>query len=198
MHKSCSKCGQTKPSPEGFYKDATRKDGLTLWCKECCRAAYVNSAPSISAKKAAAYKNDPTAAKSRAAKRRALKREDIKDHKRQQFASLSIDRKHARFEALRQWKAANPAKVLANTRRRQTRKMQACPAWLTEPQRRAILEFYKAAENLYKTFGVKFHVDHIVPLRGGTVCGLHVPWNLQLLSAVDNIKKRNSLWPDKP
>jgi 5-methylcytosine-specific restriction endonuclease McrA len=61
----------------------------------------------------------------------------------------------------------------------------AAPKWLTDEHRKKIQWFYSEARRLGLT------VDHIWPLRGKNSCGLHVPWNLQLLSSVDNDKKGN-------
>ena len=63
---------------------------------------------------------------------------------------------------------------------------QRTPKLLSLDDRRAMLNFYKDRPPGY-------HVDHIVPLRGINVCGLHVPWNLQYLPASDNLKKGNKL-----
>jgi hypothetical protein len=85
------------------------------------------------------------------------------------------------------------ARSTANSVKRQVSKIQATPKTLSVEQIKEIQHFYVLAQELEQLNGIKYHVDHIVPLRGKTVCGLHVPWNLQVLTAEENMKKHNKL-----
>lgn len=95
-----------------------------------------------------------------------------------------------RRDALTAWKIANPAKVAANVRARQARKLNATPAWANLD---AIAAIYQLARDVTELTGVEHEVDHIIPLKGRNVCGLHVENNLQVLPKAANRKKGNRL-----
>lgn len=78
---------------------------------------------------------------------------------------------------------------------RRALRVQATPAWVDLV---AIKEIYKAAGAISEISGVPHHVDHIVPLNSKVVCGLHVPWNLQVIVGAENLSKGNKIWPDMP
>jgi hypothetical protein len=84
---------------------------------------------------------------------------------------------------------ANPEKRLARTRKRQTSQLNRTPKWLTKEHFIEIEEFYIISKMFQLYTGQKYHVDHIIPLQGKNVSGLHVPWNLQVLPAKENMSK---------
>lgn len=96
-----------------------------------------------------------------------------------------------RREQNARWDKNNKGKVNAKTAKRHTAKMHRMPKWLSAEQKKDIKDFYVMASELESVFPWKQHVDHIVPLQGKTVSGLHVSWNLQIIPAVWNIAKGN-------
>jgi Na+-translocating ferredoxin:NAD+ oxidoreductase RnfC subunit len=70
-------------------------------------------------------------------------------------------------------------------------RQQRVPNWLTKKQTEDIQRFYSLRNEIKMLTGDEYHVDHIVPLQGKNICGLHVPWNLQILPADINLKKSN-------
>ena len=91
------------------------------------------------------------------------------------------------------WKERNLLWVRADTKSRRRKHRQATPPWLTRAQKAKMRELYKIAITMTKTTGEKYVVDHIVPLRSEFVCGLHVPWNLRVITQEENLKKSNQL-----
>lgn len=85
------------------------------------------------------------------------------------------------------WQRKNPHKV--NERR--ARKLKAIPPWQTEDDKDLIKGVYQQAALLTKQTGIQHHVDHIIPLNGKAVCGLHVHDNLQVLDYRENLSKSN-------
>lgn len=88
------------------------------------------------------------------------------------------------------WEKENPHKVAAKTARRKAAKLRATPAWADQE---SIVAFYKEARRMTEETGIPHEVDHIHPLQGENFCGLHVPWNLQILTKSENSSKKNKL-----
>jgi len=72
---------------------------------------------------------------------------------------------------------------------------KATPPWANHS---AIGQIYAECVRMENKTGVKYHVDHIVPLQGKIVCGLHVQNNLQILPGKENQSKGARYWPDMP
>lgn len=101
-----------------------------------------------------------------------------------------VDEKSA---AKKRYKEANPDlyRELVSLRRRRFR--DATPKWLTQEQRMEIRLKYRLAIEMSRATGVRYAVDHEIPLIGESVCGLHVPWNLRVITQEENLAKSNKL-----
>lgn len=98
----------------------------------------------------------------------------------------------------RKHKTSNPDYYKTLTSLRKRRHRNATPKWLTPQQKTEIRQLYQIAITMSKTTGERYVVDHIVPLLSDEVCGLHVPWNLRVITQEENLKKSNKLLDATP
>lgn len=98
-------------------------------------------------------------------------------------------------EAQRKYKSnyekKNPKKKKISTNVYRRRLREASPSWLTKEHKQEIRSIYQKALEWTEKHGEQYCVDHIIPLRGKLCSGLHVPWNLQLLTRTENSSKGN-------
>jgi len=126
---------------------------------------------------------DGWAARNPEAKREAAKRyrQRHPDRVRASKAARSEEQKAKDRAAIAAWARNNPGKKNAKEAKRRACLSQQTPAWAD----------LKAIERFYEACPLGYHVDHIVPLRGKNVSGLHVLNNLQYLPALENVSKGN-------
>jgi 5-methylcytosine-specific restriction endonuclease McrA len=91
------------------------------------------------------------------------------------------------------YKDRNVDVVRTDTSVRKRRHREATPKWLTPAERLQMRDLYVQARKMTELTRERYVVDHIVPLRGEEVCGLHVPWNLRVITQEENLKKSNKL-----
>lgn len=95
-------------------------------------------------------------------------------------------------ENSRLWLKNNRHKHVANRKQREASKIQRTPLWLNAGQKFEIDCIYRYCSAL-RNIGLDYHVDHIIPMRGEGVSGFHVPWNLQVIKASENLSKNNRM-----
>lgn len=213
--KSCNCCGLVKPLGD-FYKAARGLFGVRSMCRICEVAKnrnrvaewrIANKERYHSHAKAWADKNPERYAqilRDNFQKNKAKKLEysrkwssenrEQKNEVRKKWRDTP-ERRAKESAAASEWAKKNRARAAANHADRRTRKMVAVPSWA---DCKAIAEIYLDAHKKSAATGLKWHVDHIVPLRSKLVCGLHVQQNLQVVPAVVNQRKSNCVWPDMP
>ena len=88
----------------------------------------------------------------------------------------------------KKWRDNNKGLTNANTAKRKACKLQQTPSWSETEE---IAELYSWAAHLQKVTGIQMHVDHVVPLQGKHVSGLHCVDNLKVITAKENLTKGN-------
>lgn len=215
--KRCTKCGIEKPMAE-FYARKNSPDGRNPQCKECVKAksaAYRKANPEKVKAGKKKYVADNIESEKEKRKAYHLANKSRLNEKsfayraanKEKCSALNKAYRRVHSEKLnrytREWRLDNadevrrkakingiinrPAKIAHNALRR-ARKLQATPAWM---ERTEISDLYKESNRLSE-LGELMHVDHIVPLQGKNVCGLHCLDNLQIITATENLKKHNS------
>ena len=160
--KFCPKCSQTLPT-SSFFKNKSRVDGLQGYCKNC---------KCLSDRK---YDSEHRDTVNGAARRRR---------------SIG-DSRQAHLNALTRYRAKNQPVRTKLQMARKSAKLKRTPAWLTEFDLLKIKCLYQLAAMRTRESDRVWHVDHIIPLQGEKVSGLHVPSNLRVIPAVENNRKYN-------
>lgn len=177
----CTKCKIEKPL-ECFSpvknKAKTNKDGVASKCKKC-RAEenlawhYKNRQKSIENRRAWGEKN----------------KERVSVYSKK----YAEENRCINYLRTAEWNRLNKPKKAQNASKKRLAEISATPFWLTPIQKAQIQEFYEIASAKTMQTGVVHHVDHIHPIQGKGFNGLHVPWNLQILTAKENVSKKNKL-----
>lgn len=137
------------------------------------------------------YKTEEYLSKARKRSREYYNKNKEKIHKKTRKLRATEKHKEEQKRYQKEYALKNSDKLRAIKSKYKYSKKQACPKWLTDKQWNKIDSIYRNCESKSLKTGRLYHVDHIVPLQGKNVCGLHVPWNLRIILAKTNIKKSN-------
>lgn len=168
--KQCGSCRRIKRF-EDFHTRRASHDGIAFKCIDCVRAYLLDR-----------RKANPDEFKE-------WYRRNV-DHNSKRYKKYREANKEKVSQLYRSWAKNNPHKVRALSAKRNARKLNATPAWADQT---VIASIYAEAVRLTRETGIKHEVDHIYPLQGRLVCGLHCEDNLQILTKVENIRKHNRM-----
>lgn len=187
LAKQCKKCLDFKEYVD-FSKDNSKVDKFCIYCKICNKKIdkeYYN-------------KN-----KEKKKEYQRTNKENIRKRKRKYYLKNSEyfincakdyakNNKEKVLLYYKNYKKVNRSHYNALDAKRRATKLMATPKWLTKKQLKEIEDIYELCREMSKG-AIKYEVDHIIPLKGKEVTGLHVPWNLQILTKEQNHKKINKI-----
>ena len=221
--KLCPKCVTEKPY-EDFYKCKSNRDGFQSYCKTCIKAAnttwakehkeafkeysrnfantphrkaYLEHYKELNSEKLKAKIAEYKAANvDKIKESNRLYRENNKDKIRdsnKRYVEKNLATVLSKAKAYRE---ANKPKYAKHTALRRAEERRAKPLCLSSDDIKRMELIWGLRDLKSFVTGQEFEVDHIVPLRGKTVCGLHVPWNLRVIPKKENRSKQAHTWPD--
>lgn len=195
--KFCKKC-QTLKNFADFGRDKGRADGLTYRCLACRKEANTANADVIRKQKKEHYSRHRGVLLERKKLSYAQNSEQKRKYGRERYAQNKerILEKNKQYFAshpdyYKQFRRNNPEKVNSKESKRKAAKLQRIPCWLTADDFWMIEQAYEICALRTKVTGIEWHVDHIIPLQGKKVSGLHTPYNLQVIPASINTSKGN-------
>lgn len=92
---------------------------------------------------------------------------------------------------IKKYKSTDKGKLQSQAQRNARRKREKL-ASLDRAFHKEVLKVYLQCKNISKTTNILYEVDHIIPISHPDVCGLHVPWNLQIIPQAENRAKGNT------
>jgi len=207
LKKICTKCNIEKDIAS-FGIDKQKKYGIASHCKECvCLASkkhYKNNVSyyqnrnkkfysNLSPEKKIQYKvtcNSKESTKTKQLEWQRKNKDKMRVYAQRWYAKaipevLSKKRKDYRKE--------NPEIFAKHSVKRRSSEKAATPLWTTDEDKRKIKLIYLKRDFINEVTGIKHEVDHIYPIQGKHSCGLHVHWNLRIITATENRSKKNSM-----
>lgn len=120
------------------------------------------------------------------------------EYKRERYRATFNEKRDSRNAATAAWQRNNRDKANAKDARRRAAELRALPAWFGELDALVMLEASDLAARREVATGVRWHVDHMIPLRAKYVSGLHCAANLQVIPGVLNQSKGNRMLFTRP
>lgn len=184
--KECSECTTVKPYTE-FNRDTKSQDGLSGKCKYCVntkkREDNQKNQDRISTVRKNYRDNNPEKIKEHRKQHYKNRREHIIDRvKKYTIANKEIKHEYAKRHYLE-----NSHIYKFHARKRTTQLGEGINCMFLDE----LKSIYQKAQDLSKKTDVQYQVDHIIPLTHNDICGLHVPWNIQILTESENRSKKN-------
>ena len=177
--KTCSRCA-INMGIANFSKNKRMKDGYEHYCKVCRKDA----AKKIRSK-------NPDYFNIMADKNNTVGSDGLTYRQRYYLKNKGRMLKNSRAyqkENGKRLRAEHKNKRQAYDRAREAAKIHRTPSWLSKDQKQEMVDIY-TLRSVKSSNNEAYHVDHIIPLLGANVCGLHVPWNLQIILSDDNLSK---------
>lgn len=177
--KCCTKCNTEKPY-EMFTKEKSTKDGFSRWCRSCKKEYKDNW-----------YQNNADEQREKGKEYHYKNYEKVKEYRIKKAHEWQVNNRERYRESQKRCYEKNKLNKFAYQALARAARRNAVPKWVDVELKKLIQDFYIDARLKTRDSGIKHEVDHIVPLVNNEVCGLHVPWNLRVVTQFENRSKQN-------